>query len=205
MSEHRVAAAAPALVLLWATSSALVAASGALVAPRAFGQTPDQQKAWDADREREVAAEKARADQLARARAARKADPMAWVRTLDPMPSGGWEFRSVATDGSWAMFSSTHQLKRSGQMVTVWMRHEYAEAQTGEDGQYLSAVDKEQYDCKKQQSRSLMIVYYASNSLQGNQQTEEADPKTAPWSAIVPGTRDEVSFLWACNQAGGAK
>lgn len=205
MSEHRVAAAAPALLFVWVASRALLAASAALFASSASGQTPEQQKAWDADRERAVAAEKARADQLARERAARKADPMAWVRTLDPMPSGGWEFRSVATDGSWAMFSSTHQLKRTGQTVTVWMRHEYAEAQTGEDGQYLSAVDKEQYDCKKQESRSLMIVYYAANSLQGSPQTEEADPKTAPWTAIVPGTRDEVSFLWACNQARGAK
>ena len=59
-------------------------------------------------------AAQARAEQLARERAARKANPMAWVRTLDPMASGGWEFRSVATDGSWAIFASTHQLKRYG-------------------------------------------------------------------------------------------
>jgi hypothetical protein len=171
----------------------------------ARSQTPEQQKAWDAERERTVAAEKARADQLARERAARKADPMGWVRTLDPMTSGGWEFRSVGNDGSWAVFSSTHQLKREGQLVTVWMRHEYAELQTGDDGQYLSAVEKEEYDCKKQKSRTLMIVYYTSNNIQGNQQTEEEDPKTAAWSAIIPGTRDETSFLWACNQARGGR
>jgi hypothetical protein len=192
MIEHRVPAAAAALL-------------SALVASSASGQTPEQQKAWDADRERAVAAEKAQAEQLARQRAVRKADPMGWVRTLDPLTSGGWEFRSVAGDGSWALFSSTHQFKRSGQTVTVWMRHEYAEPQTGEDGRYLSAVEKEQYDCKKQQARSLMIVYYETNNLQGSQQTEESDPKTASWEAIVPGTRDEVSFLWACNQARGAK
>jgi hypothetical protein len=192
MIEHRVPAAAAALLV-------------ALVASSALGQTPEQQKAWDADRERAVAAEKVQAEQLAQQRAVRKADPMGWVRTLDPLTSGGWEFRSVAGDGSWAMYSSTHQFKRNGQTVTVWMRHEYAEPQTGEDGRYLSAVEKEQYDCKKQQARSLMIVYYATNNLQGSQQTEEADPKTASWEAIVPGTRDEVSFLWACNQAHGAK
>jgi surface-adhesin protein E len=194
MSEHRVRAA-----------GAAVSIALGLFAAGASGQTPEQQKAWDADRERAVAAEKARTEQLARERAARKADPMGWVRTLDPMTSGGWEFRSVAGDGSWAVFSSTHQLKRDGQLVTIWMRHEYAEPQTGEDGQYLSAVEKEEYDCKKQKSRSLMIVYYASNNIQGSQQTEEADAKTAPWSAIIPGTRDEMSFLWACNQARGAR
>jgi hypothetical protein len=116
------------------------------------------------------------------------------------MTNGGWEFRSVASDGSWAVFSSTHQFKRSGQIVTVWMRQEYAEPQIGDGGPYMSAVQKTQYDCKKQQSRDLLIVYYSANNIQGNQQTDEADPKHAPWNAIVPGTRDESNFLWACGQ-----
>jgi hypothetical protein len=188
---------------------ALIAGMAAIAlayAADVLAQTPEQQKTWDADRERAAAAEKAKAEQLVRDRAARKADPMAWVHTLDPMTSGGWEFRSVATDGSWAIFSSTHQLKRSGQIVTVWMRHEYAEPQTGDDGAYLSAVEKQQYDCKKQQSRSLMVVYYAANNIQGSEQTEEADGKNTPWNAIVPGTREESSFLWACAQRdAGAK
>jgi len=170
-----------------------------------LGQTPEQEKIWAADRERAAALEKAKAEQLARERAARKADPMAWVRTLDPMTSGGWEFRSVAADGSWAIFSSSHQLKRSGRVVTVWMRHEYAEPQLADGGPYLSAVEKEQYDCKKEQARSLMVIYYTASNIQGSEQTEEADGKNTPWSAIVPGTRDESSFLWACAQAREAR
>src|ERR1700760_2056055 len=130
-----------------------------------LGQTPDQEKSWAADRERAAVIEKARAEQLARERAARKADPMAWVRTLDPMTGGGWEFRSVATDGSWAIFTSTHQLKRSGQVVTVWMRSEYAEPQLGDAGSYLSAVEKAQYDCKKDQFRGLLAIYYMANKI----------------------------------------
>jgi hypothetical protein len=169
-----------------------------------LGQTPEQEKSWAADRERAAAVEKAAAEQLARQRAVRKADPMAWVRTLDPMTSGGWEFRSVATDGSWAIFSSTHQFKRSGQVATVWMRNEYAEPQLGDSGPYLSAVEKAQYDCKKEQSRRLLVIYYAANNIQGAEQTEEADGKNTPWNPIVPGTRDESNFLWACSQARGA-
>ena len=102
---------------------------------------------------------------------------MAWVRTLDPMTSGGWQFRSVAADGSWAIFSSTHQMKRSGQIVTAWMRFEYAEPQVGDSGAYMSAVEKQQYDCKKQQSRNLLVVYYAANNIQGGEQTEEGRPE----------------------------
>jgi hypothetical protein len=169
-----------------------------------LGQTPEQEKSWAADRERAAALEKAKAEQLARERAARKADPMAWAHTLDPLASGGWEFRSVATDGSWAIFSSTHQFKRSGQVVTLWMRNEYAEPQLGDGGPYLSAVDKTQFDCKKEQSRHLLVIYYAANNIQGEEQTEEADGKNTPWSPIVPGTREESNFLWACAQARGA-
>jgi len=187
----------------------LAVAAGAATAALVFaadvaGQTPEQEKAWAADRERAASIEKSKAEELARERAARRADPMAWVRTLDPMTSGGWEFRSVAADGSWAIFSSTHQLKRSGQIVTVWMRHEYAEPQAGDSGPYLSVVEKAQYDCRKEQARSLMVIYYAANNIQGSEQTEESDGKNTPWNPIVPGTRDESNFLWACAQGRGA-
>jgi hypothetical protein len=188
-------------------SAALAAlAAGLVCGSHGFGQTPEQEKTWAEDRARAAADAKASQELLTQQRAARKADPMGWVRTLDPMSSGGWEFRSVATDGAWAVYSSTHQIKRSGQVVTVWMRHEYAEPQTGEDGAYLSAVEKTQFDCKKQQSRNLLVVYYSANNIQGSEQTDESDAKTTPWNSIVPGTRDESNFLWACGQArAGAK
>ncbi len=154
--------------------------------------------------QRAAALEKAKAEQLARERAARKANPMAWVRTLDPMASGGWEFRSVATDGSWAIFTSTHQLKRSGQIVTGWIRYEYAEPQTGQGDPYLSAVEKEQYDCKKQQTRNLLVHLLPGQQYPGQRANRGGGPKTTPWNPIVPGTREETNFHWACDQARGA-
>lgn len=164
-----------------------------------IGQTPEQEQLWQAQRAQALADDKIRAERLAREREARKADPMGWVRTLNPMTSGGWEFRAVANDGSWATYSTTHQLKRSGKLVTAWLRQEYAEPQAGSEGKYLSVVQKVQYDCNKQQARTLLIVYYGENNIQGNEQSEEADPKTATWTSIVPGTRDEFDFLWACG------
>jgi hypothetical protein len=164
----------------------------------AKAQTPEQQQMWDAQRAQALVEEKAQAERLARERAARKADPMGWVRTLDPLSAGGWEFRAVADDGSWATFSTLHQLKRSGKTVTAWLRQEYAEPQSGNDGRYLSVVEKIQYDCGKEQERPLLVIYYAGNNIQGTADTEENDIKTTPWNAIVPGTRDELDFQWAC-------
>jgi hypothetical protein len=163
------------------------------------GQTPEQQQLWDAQRAQAQVDEKAKAERLARDRQARQADPMAWVRTLDPMTAGGWEFRAVGNDGSWAAYTTNHQFKRSGKTVTAWLREEYAEPQVSGNTHYLSVVQKVEYDCGKEQARHLLLIYYSNNNIQGSEQTEEADRKTAPWNAIVPGTREEVNFLWACN------
>ena len=175
--------------------------TGLLVNLDCAGQTPEQTQAWEAQRVQALAEEKARADQLAAERAARKKDPMYWVRTLNPLAGGGWEFRSVADDGSWATYTTTHQMKRSGKSVTLWLRQEYAEVQVGSDGRYRSYVRKVDYDCSKQRSRTLTVIYYGDNNLEGGNQTEENDPKTAPWDAIVPGTREESNFLWACDKS----
>jgi hypothetical protein len=163
------------------------------------GQTPAQAEMWEQQRAQALADEQARATQLSRERESRRADPMAWVRTLDPMAAGGWEFRAVAADGSWATYSTTHQMKRAGSQVTVWLRQEYAEPQAGGSSKYLSVVEKIQYDCTRDRARPLLIIYYAGNNIQGSEQSEETDAKTAGWNPIVPGTRDEFNYLWACG------
>ena len=163
------------------------------------GQTPAEAQLWEQQRAQTRADDQARSAQLSREREARRADPMAWVRTLDPMSAGGWEFRAVAADGSWATYSTIHQMKRAGSQVTVWLRQEYAEPQAGDNGKYLSVVEKIQYDCTKDRARPLLVIYYAGNNIQGSEQSEEADVKTAVWNPIVPGTRDEFNYRWACS------
>lgn len=163
------------------------------------GQTPAEAEQWEQQRAQARADEQARTAQLSREREARRADPMAWVRTLDPMSAGGWEFRAVAADGSWATYSTFHQMKRAGSQVTVWLRQEYAEPQAGDNGKYLSVVEKIQYDCAKDRARPLLVIYYAGNNIQGSEQSEEADAKAAVWNPIVPGTRDEFNYRWACS------
>jgi hypothetical protein len=181
---------------------AVLIAMGAAHYSNVVGQTPEEQKLWEAQRAQIHADEKAKADLLAKQRDARRADPMAWVRTLDPMSQGGWVFRAVGADGSWATFSTEHQMKRSRHAVTVWLRQEYPEPQRSADGDvYVSDVEKIQYDCAKAKAQVLLAIYYSQNNLAGNQLTEEADPKQAAWDAIVPGTQSEIIFRWACGTA----
>ena len=169
-------------------------------------QTPEQQKMWDAQREQAQAEQKAKAERLAEQRAARKADPMAWVKTLDPMTAGGWQFRAVASDGSWASFSTEHQLKRSGHLVTAWLRQEYPEPQRSNSGGiYLSYVEKIQYDCANERARALLIIYYSENNMTGSDESEATDVKQAVWVPIVPGTPSENIYQWACNAGNKAR
>jgi hypothetical protein len=166
---------------------------------KSAGQTPAEAQLWEQQLAQTRADDQARSAQLSREREARRADPMTWVRTLDPMSAGGWEFRAVAADGSWATYSTIHQMKRAGSQVTVWLRQEYAEPQAGDNGKYLSVVEKIQYDCAKDRARPLLVIYYAGNNIQGSEQSQEADTKTAVWNPIVPGTRDEFDYVWACG------
>ena len=76
-------------LIRWA-ATALCGAALLAGVENAVSQTPEQEKQWAEERERSNQAAKARAEQLARERAARKADPMAWVHTRDPMSGGGW-------------------------------------------------------------------------------------------------------------------
>jgi len=186
-----VAAAAAALAF-----GAFVALSGGAVR----AQTPDQQSAWEAERAHQLAEQRARAERLAQERAARQADVMGWVRTLDPMSSGGWEFRAAAGDASWAAYTTAHQLQRAGSLVTIWLRQEFAEPQTDpHGGAYLSFVQRLEFDCDKDRLRPRLLIYYGENNLRGATQSIDMDPKTTPWGAIVPGTLDETNFQWACG------
>ena len=170
------------------------------VVPPCGAQTPEQVKLWDTQRAAAAAAAEARAAQLERDRAARKANPMGWVGTLDPMSSGGWEFRSVANDGSWAAYGTEHQMKRSGRIVTLWLRQEFAEPQADpHGGSYLSFVQRLEFDCDKDRLRPRQLIYYAENNLRGATQSLDMDPKTTQWGSIVPGTLYETTYQWACN------
>lgn len=185
--------------LQWLALAAL-AAAGVMHNSAALGQTPEEQKLWEAQRAQMQADARAQAEQLAKEREARRADPMAWVRTLDPMSSGGWVFKMVGSDGSWATYSTDHQLKRSGHQVTAWLRQEFPEPQRSPAGDtYMSDVEKVQYDCAKAQARVLLVIYYSGNNLAGSQQSEEEDPKQIAWDPIVPGTESETAFHWTCG------
>jgi len=149
-----------------------IAGAGLLQSANSPGQTPEQEKVWEAQHAQALIDQKIKAEQLAKQREARRNDPMA------------------CTD---------HQLTRKGQLVSVWLRQEYAEPQQGGGSElYMSTVENVQYDCAKNRVRALVVIYYTENNIRGSEDSEQSDPKEAPWSPIVPGTLAELNYQWAC-------
>ena len=122
-----------------------------------------------------------------------------WVNGLDPMPAGGWERRLADENGTWALFTSTHQRNRTGQIITIWQRWEFLLDQTSSNAaSYRSSVEKNQFDCVHAMARSLSAAYYRDNNLNGDQRSVEVGPKAAAWYSIIPGTIGEQNFKQEC-------
>jgi hypothetical protein len=95
-------------------------------------------------------------------------------------------------------------MKRSGRLITAWLRQEYPEPQRNSAGEiYFSYVEKIQFDCANERARALLIIYYSENNIAGSETSEATDVKQAVWVPIVPGTQSENIYQWACEVASG--
>ncbi len=70
---------------------------------------------------------------------------------------------------------------------------------------YMSAVEKQEYDCKKQQTRNLLAIYYSANNIQGTEETEEADPKAHPLEPHRAGYARGNEFLLGLRSGPGRR
>jgi Surface-adhesin protein E len=136
---------------------------------------------------------------LQAARKARQADPLAWAKSLNPLPQGGWKLVYVASDGSEAIFTTSDQEVREGKYVTIWMRAEYGDNQYAQSGGNLSTVEKDQFDCSSARVRMFSVSQFPENNLQGTPETHEQSRSIAPWTAIIPGSGEEDIWRYVCG------
>jgi hypothetical protein len=170
--------------------------------PQSAAQTPGSAGSQFQPLQDKVAAQD-KAEEASRTGNAQRLDPGAtdWIKYLDPVPAGGWVFRGSAGDGSWALFTSKHQRKRIGQVVTLWLRWEQFEQQTGPAGiHFMSYIEKVEYDCGNDRARTLAQITYPKNNLKGDANNREFDPKTSAWELIAPGTQGENNLQFACTK-----
>ena len=99
---------------LWYLALVIGGAQG--LAQRVGAQTPEQAKLWEEQRAQAQAEAKVRAERAAQLREQRRADPMSWARTLNPMTAGGWQSRHRADEWSprirgWKSFYAIHEYR----------------------------------------------------------------------------------------------
>lgn len=115
-----------------------------------------------------------------------------WIKTLQLMPSGGWEWLTQAEGVQ--VFVSYRNTIREGNIVTVWQRWEYSHTV---DGYHKSIAERTQVDCVQVATRTLSQSLYPLNNLGGDPQ-EITPEKTSPWKPQVPGTIGELVVSTVC-------
>jgi hypothetical protein len=193
-----------ALRVFLATTSFSVfwSASGMAETPDARTNSPHQSLAEKVAAE-DLMDDRSETAKLKRQEVERKheeADMKAWTRELDPLPNGGWTFRHYADDWAWALYTSTDQRKRVGDMVTLWLRWEQRDARaTGAVTRYRSYVEKVEFDCSGARTRRVAQTFYPERNLRGDPYSVELNPKTVVWDSVIPGSQGEYNLQIACG------
>jgi hypothetical protein len=124
-----------------------------------------------------------------------------WKSVLDPLAAGGWKYISDGpADNPSAVYASTHSILHNGNVVTAWMRWEFARPQAEVYPlHYLSAVTREELDCDARSYRRAAVVYYTRNNLQGKGPSFTALNDDTTWKQAIPGSEPDAMLNWGCT------
>ena len=79
--------------------------------------------------------------------------------------------------------------QRSGGKIKVWVIYDYR------DNTSIKAQDE--YDCKKQQSRTLYLIGYSKSMGEG--ESHIVDQLNRKWIPLVPESKGRAMWYFACN------
>jgi hypothetical protein len=194
----------------WTRCSGLVAciANAWLCGSSCFAQTQDattnspHQSLAEKVAAEDLMDDKSEVAKLERKEAERKRqddDMKYWTHELDPLPNGGWSFRHYADDWSWALYTSNHQRRRVGDVVTLWLRWEHRDSQSPAGHAFRSYVEKVEFDCNGARMRTVAETFYAERNLKGNPHSLDLNPKSITWDSVIPGSQGEYNLQYACG------
>jgi hypothetical protein len=125
----------------------------------------------------------------------------AWKSVLDPLPAGGWKYISDGpAENPSAVYASTHSIMHNGNVVTAWIRWEFARPQAEVYPlHYLSAVTREVLDCDARAYRRTQVVYYTRNNLQEKGPSFTALNDDTSWKQAIPGSEPDAMLNWGCT------
>jgi hypothetical protein len=123
-----------------------------------------------------------------------------WKSVLEPLDAGGWKYISDGpAENPSSVFASSHAIMRNGNVITAWMRWEFARPQADVYPlHYLSAVTREELDCDARSYRRAEVVYYTGNNLQQKGPSFTALNDDTNWKQAIPGSEADAMLNWGC-------
>jgi hypothetical protein len=134
-------------------------------------------------------------------RAPAPSEEMLWAGSINPLPNGGWVYVGSLANTVGLFYASTHNVIRSGQIITIWIRWEYRlEQSSAYNLKFRSVVAREEVDCTRQASRDLTQSFYPKNNLDGTATSYSYESQKVLWDPSIPGTVGEFLANWVCSR-----
>ena len=107
-----------------------------------------------------------------------------------------WTPVDTSSDGTQTAYLDIDTIKRKGNKVSMWMMIDY---KTVQEGGFLSAVSRFEYDCEERTSRMLDFVWYKGNMMSKDVLFGDSYMKLEARS-ISPSSMDETILKIACGK-----
>ena len=109
------------------------------------------------------------------------------------------EWVAANTNGEVTIYADVATIRRSGEFARMWdMTDLKAGRAVGEGKRTLSFKKEQEYDCGKQQVRTLYISWHAGNM--GAGEILGSDANASDWRPIIHGTIREKLWQTACGK-----
>ncbi len=113
-----------------------------------------------------------------------------------------WVQISSDEEKNLGLYVDTATINKNGNEVSIWSLADFKETQTIVGNRFHSIEIQRQYDCRKEQSRTLHAVWYAG-SMGGGTVVFSTNTATE-WSLVTRETIAYAEWKFACNKVGHA-
>jgi hypothetical protein len=109
-----------------------------------------------------------------------------------------WVVIQVSTNDAVTAYAKPANTRRVGGKVKMWglLDQKIAEEIFGKP--YMSMMFQDEYDCKENQLRNLVLSFYSGNM--GDGEVIDTSSNTGKWQPVSPGTLEEALLKRACRK-----
>ena len=109
------------------------------------------------------------------------------------------DWTNVSTDeNGFSIYADPTTIKKMGNRIKMWVLFDYRKARYDTGDKVMSIMRHEEYNCKDSQSRLLYISKHSGRFAEGKVVYLNDIPFNR-WVSVVPGSRFEDLFRYACR------